>query len=76
MLSLIHIFLDVSIAETGESIPDVLPEDVPEPVVNLREVLQGLSVRNLQECYNDAVYYRDEMRQLFITCLLYTSRCV
>ena len=40
--------LDVSIAETGESIPDVLPEDVPEPVVNLREVLQGLSVRNLQ----------------------------
>ena len=59
--------LDVSIAETGESIPDVLPEDVPEPVVNLREVLQGLSVRNLQECYNDAVYYRDEMRQLFIT---------
>lgn len=28
---------------------------------------QGLSVRNLQECYNDAVYYRDEMRQLFIT---------
>ena len=59
--------LDVSIAETGESIPDVLPADVPEPVVNLREVLQGLSVRNLQECYNDAVYYRDEMRQLFIT---------
>ena len=57
----------MSIAETGESIPDVLPEDVPEPVVNLREVLQGLSVRNLQECYNDAVYYRDEMRQLFIT---------
>ena len=30
--------LDVSIAETGESIPDVLPEDVPEPVVNLRAV--------------------------------------
>ena len=35
--------------------------------LNLRETLQGLTVRNLQECYNDAIYYRDEMRQLFIT---------
>lgn len=59
--------LDVSIAEAGEGVPDVLPEDVPEPVVNLREVLQGLSVRSLQGCCNDTVYYRDEMRQLFIT---------
>ena len=59
--------LDVSIAEIGEGIPDTLPEDTPEPVHNLQEVLNSLSVRNLQECYNDAIYYRDEMRQLFIT---------
>ena len=58
--------LDVSIAEGG-SVPDELPEDTPEPVLNLREVLGSLSLRNLQECYNDAVYYRDEMRQHFIT---------
>ncbi len=58
--------LDVSIAEIGEGIPDTLPEDTPESVRNLQEVLNSLSVRNLQECYNDAIYYRDEMRQLFI----------
>ncbi len=40
---------------------------MPEPVINLRETLQGLSVRNLQGATNDAIYYRDEMRQLFIT---------
>ena len=59
--------LDVSIAEIGEGIPDTLPEDTPETVRNLQDVLRGLTVRNLQECYNDAIYYRDEMRQLFIT---------
>lgn len=59
--------LDVSIAEVGDSVPEALPEDAPEPVRNLRDVLKDLSIRNLQECYNDAIYYRDEMRQLFIT---------
>lgn len=59
--------LDVSVAEAGIVPEAPLPEDAPEPVRNLHEVLTGLSVRNLQECYNDAVYYRDEMRQLFIT---------
>ena len=51
----------------GDDLPDELPEDAPEPVRNLREVLSGISLRNLQECYNDAIYYRDEMRQLFST---------
>lgn len=59
--------LDVSIAEIGDGVPDALPEDAPEPVRNLRDVLKDLSIRNVQECYNDAIYYRDEMRQLFIT---------
>jgi len=36
-------------------------------VHNLHEALRGLSLRNLQEGYNDAVYYRDEIRQLFLT---------
>ena len=58
--------LDVGVAEAG-SIPEEQLDDMPEPVRNLREVLAGLSIRTLQECYNDAVYYRDEMRQLFIT---------
>lgn len=58
--------LDVSVVEVG-TLPEELPEDSPEAVINLREVLHGLNLRNLQECYNDAVYYRDEIRQHFIT---------
>ena len=58
--------LDVSRLEE-KHLPDELPDDTPEPVRNLREVLATLSPRNLQECYNDAIYYRDEVRQLFAT---------
>ncbi|MBE6442380.1 MAG: biosynthetic arginine decarboxylase [Desulfovibrio desulfuricans] len=58
--------LDVSMVEEVQ-LPDSLPDGTPEPVLNLRETLAGISLRNLQECYNDAVYYRDEMRQLFST---------
>ena len=58
--------LDVSRLEEKQ-LPEELPDDTPEPVRNLREVLSTLSPRNLQECYNDAIYYRDEVRQLFAT---------
>ena len=58
--------LDVSRLEVGQ-IPEELPKDAPEPVENLREVYKTISPRNLQECFNDAIYYRDEMRQLFAT---------
>ena len=58
--------LDVSLIEVG-NLPEALDEDAPEPVRNLRETLGALNLRSLQECYNDAVYYYDEMRQLFIT---------
>lgn len=58
--------LDVSRLEVGQ-IPEELPKDAPEPVENLHEVYKTISPRNLQECFNDAIYYRDEMRQLFAT---------
>lgn len=58
--------LDVSLIEVG-NLPEELDEDAPEPVRNLRETLNALNLRSLQECYNDAIYYYDEMRQLFIT---------
>ena len=58
--------LDVSRIEMG-ALPDKLPEEAPEAVHNLQEALKGLSLRNLQEGYNDAIYYRDEVRQLFLT---------
>ncbi len=56
--------LDVSVIEVGK-LPDTLPENAPEPVLNLREAYEGMTLRNMQEAYNDAMYYYDEMQQLF-----------
>ena len=47
-------------------IPETLPEDTPEPTKNLHYVYKALTVKNIQECYNDALYYRDEARGWFI----------
>lgn len=58
--------LDVSLVEEVQ-LPETLPDDAPETVRNLHEVMSSLSLRNLQECYNDAIYYRDETRKLFST---------
>jgi arginine decarboxylase len=44
----------------------VLPEDAPESTRNLLQTLQGINLRNLQESYNDAVYYLDDIRQQFL----------
>ncbi|OGQ97306.1 MAG: arginine decarboxylase [Deltaproteobacteria bacterium RIFOXYD12_FULL_57_12] len=56
--------LDVSRFET-RPLPRKFPKDTPELILNLHEVLKSMSIRNLQECYNDALYYRDEIRQHF-----------
>lgn len=56
--------LDVSRFEAPK-LPEVPDKDVPEIIANLFEVRDVLSVKNLQECYNDAIYYRDEVRQMF-----------
>ncbi len=58
--------LDVSLIEIG-SLPDTLPDDTPESIINLKEALENVNIRSLQECYNDAMYYYDETRQHFIT---------
>ncbi len=34
-------------------------------VKKLREIKEDLNVSNVQECFNDAHYYRDEIRELF-----------
>ncbi len=47
------------------ALPEALPEDVHETVRNLFEVPRVLNVRNIQECYHDAMFYRDEVRTLF-----------
>lgn len=56
--------LDVSRLE-NRVVPKELDEDDPEAIHNLLEVYNSLSLKNLQECYNDAIYYRDQIRQLF-----------
>jgi arginine decarboxylase len=60
---LFNIF-DTSSIDTGP-VPRKLPEDTPEIILNMLEVLKSLNVRNLQECYNDALYYRDQIREMF-----------
>lgn len=47
------------------ALPDVLPEDAPQPLRNLAHLLDHISLKNLQECYNDAVYYRESLREQF-----------
>ncbi len=56
--------LDVTSYEPGVAAPTVA-EDEHELVRNLREVLNGVNAKTAKECYNDAVYYRDEIRKLF-----------
>ena len=56
--------LDVSSMEVRD-VPGDVPDDSPEPIKLLWEVNETLTSKNLQECYHDAVYYRDEVRSLY-----------
>ena len=56
--------LDVTRVETHD-LPEALPEDAHVMLGNLMAVVEMLREDNLQECYNDATYYRDEIRALF-----------
>ena len=56
--------LDVTRFETVP-LPEKLPDDAHEQIGNLYDVWKGMNLKNLQECYNDAIYYRDEIRELF-----------
>jgi len=48
-----------------EPLPETLAQGTPEIVENMMEVMNTLNLRNIQECYNDALYYRDQARQMF-----------
>ncbi|QGY38680.1 biosynthetic arginine decarboxylase [Pseudodesulfovibrio cashew] len=48
-----------------EPLPDALPEETNIHIRHIFETLQTLNLRNIQECFNDALYYRDEIRQAF-----------
>lgn len=61
---LIFNILDVGRLDPKPFLSDI-PEDAPEIIAYLVDVLHAISLRNLQECFNDALYYRDELRQRF-----------
>lgn len=56
--------LDVSRLES-HGLPESLAADAHTLLYSLMEVKDVLAVENLQECYNDAIYYRDEIRSRF-----------
>jgi arginine decarboxylase len=56
--------LDVTTFEPGV-LPVTLAEDAHDLIVNLRAVVEAVGADNLQKCYNDAIYYRDELGELF-----------
>jgi len=56
--------LDVTRFES-HALPAERPAEASEPVRNLWDVAGRLTQRNLQECYHDAVNYRDEARALY-----------
>lgn len=48
-----------------EELPDKPPENLHEQVKYIIEVARVLKQQNMQECYHDAIFYRDAVRQLF-----------
>jgi len=56
--------LDITHFEPGP-LPETLPEDCHEMIVNLWHSLSEIKTTSLQESYNDVIYYRDQIRDLF-----------
>lgn len=56
--------LDVASFEPGP-LPESIDRGENQMIHNLAELISSATVRNLQECYNDALFYRDEIRELF-----------
>ncbi len=56
--------LDITTFEPSQLSPSETAQDHPS-LKNMREVLNYLTPNKLQECFNDAHYYRDEIRELF-----------
>lgn len=56
--------LDTEIFEEYD-VPDKLDDNTSEQIKNLLDVNKNITLKNIQECYNDALYYRDEIRDMF-----------
>ncbi|MBN1342373.1 MAG: biosynthetic arginine decarboxylase [Phycisphaerae bacterium] len=47
------------------TVPESLPDDAPDVLHNLHECLRGISRKNIQEAFHDAMHYREEAMTLF-----------
>lgn len=56
--------LDVTHFEPSE-IPETLPEGASDLLKNIHDIIDDINLRNVQECFNDASHYRDEIRENF-----------
>ncbi len=61
---LVFNILGTSELVVGNSRP-AIPEDAPDPVVAMQEIVEGLTVKNFQESYHDALQIREESLTLF-----------
>ena len=62
---LVFNILDVARFQLDDAMP-AMPEDASDALKNLFEVRTQIRAKNLLECYNDAVYYRDQVRTLHL----------
>ncbi|MFT5634399.1 MAG: arginine decarboxylase [Rubritalea sp.] len=61
---LIFDVLDVN-SPSADASPNSIPEKLHAQIVKLSEVEGYLTSENMQECYNDTLYYRNEILSLF-----------
>lgn len=61
---LVYNILDVTQFEAEEA-PNVPNDDCHAMVHNLWSILESIKEESLQECLNDALFYRDQVRELF-----------
>ncbi len=62
---LVFNILDVTSAQGNDTAIPILPPNPSELLKALDETMRMISNKNLQECYNDAHYYRDQLRMQF-----------
>jgi arginine decarboxylase len=56
--------LEVSRFSDSRELP-AIPPDSHEITENIFHTARSVSIKNLQECFHDAIFYRDEIRNLF-----------
>ncbi len=61
---LVFNILDVNSLIPENGLPDI-PQEAHETIIKLKEILDTMNIKNIQEHYHDAIFYRDELRNLF-----------